>query len=411
MNKPPKRWLSQCLSLLTLLVFPLQGFADKELIQREIELIREQNRVLEQQVEMLNDKVARIESKRVESTERPDHVSDNKTNSAAFPIVKLGAQGGLGWSYAGPGWNSAFFVDDVKLSLRARISPKIDFFTDLNLNTMNSLPEQYVEYFPNRNGGLTLNEIYLDFRNVLEPLGYGNWLNIRAGQFYIPFGEEYQYRYPFENPLIWRSAADVWGLSPGLEFYGGKGKWSYEVAIQNRSRGVEVDVDKSVAGRIRFDANKNFRISFSAMRTADLENVTSALWLDGYPAFTGLAGSNSFVIATEAAKQAALFEVSPELKWNTGYLKAWGGVVLLDEGAFERNDWYYSVEAVQYLFPKLYAAGRVSQVFLPDGEHTRLSGGLGYRFNSDVILKTDFTYDHIWHKNPYALGTELAFRF
>src|SRR5206468_9098765 len=130
--------------------------------------------------------------------------------------------------------SSAFFVDDVKVSLAARLAKKIDFFTDVNLNTLNyPHPPETSLYYPYRRS-VDLNEIYLDFRDVLEPIGYGNWVNIRAGRFYIPFGEEYAVRYPFDNPLIWRSAIDLWGLSPGLEVYGGSGKWSYILAIQNR---------------------------------------------------------------------------------------------------------------------------------------------------------------------------------
>src|SRR5436190_182292 len=247
-----RRWLRRTLFIASILALPFSGFSDRAAIQREIDLIREQNQVLQQQLKTLADKVTVLESKRNGSEIQHDYISNDKTNSSAFPTVKLGAQGGLGLAYEDFGGTTGFFVDDVKVSLAAQLGRKIDFFTDINLNTLDHYPPNfYAAYAPN-NSSLSLNEIYVDFHGLLEPFGYDNWLNVRAGQFYIPFGEEYAVRYPFDNPLIWRSAMDLWGLSPGLEVYGGSGKWSYVLAIQNRAGGTE-----------GFDANEHFNISAS----------------------------------------------------------------------------------------------------------------------------------------------------
>jgi hypothetical protein len=408
-----KRWLSQAL-LVAFFALPFTAFSDSAAIQREIDLIREQNQVLQQQIKTLSDKVGVLESNRTNSKPQYKYPANGKTNAAAFPIVKIGAEGGLGFAYSDSyDGTSTFFIDDVKLSLAAQLTKKIDFFADVNLNTLNFHPPGYPLYAPDFNRNVSLNEIHLDFRDVLEPFGYDNWLNVRAGQFYIPFGEEYAVRYAFDNPLIWRSVSDIWGLSPGVEIYGSSGKWSYIVAVQNRGGGSEgIDADKSLTGKIRFDANDHFYISASAMRTGTLiDGSTSALWLNGYPAFA-YASSNYFFFANQYAHQADLFELDAQLKWTTGYLKVWGGFVLLDQGGSEQNDEYYSVEALQHLTPKLYAVARVSQFFERYFDDLRLSGGLGYQFNHHVVLKTDVTDDfYSGHSYGLTVGGELAFRF
>jgi hypothetical protein len=436
-----KQRLAQALCVVAFLLLPLKGFCDDSAIERELDLIRQQNRVLQQQVKALTDKVNALESQSDNSESQRDYAGISKTNKAVFPTVKIGAQGGLGWEIANTGNSSSFFIDDVKLSLAARLTPKIDFFTDINLNTF----EAYIPPGFFNNTALTLNEIYLDFRDVLEPFGYGSWLNVRAGQFYIPFGEEYRYRYPFENPLVFRSVPDIWGISPGLELYGSGGRWSYALAVQNRQRfGDFGDADKSVAGHIRFDANERFNVMFSAMRTGNLpDGSPSALAFDsGYfttPREYVLIPGPFFMqfVPMEGVNHVELFELAPQFKWNKGYVKAWGGIAMEHPewhlggfGNFHRNtdDYYYSVEAVHEFLPRVYAAARVSQVFAPNSNHMRLSAGLGYHFNSHLTLKTDFSYDRVYYedvgqvvnlpspvlKESYyrgAFAAELAFRF
>jgi hypothetical protein len=410
-------WLSPALLLAASVALPFSALSDQSSIQREIDLIRQQNHALEQQIKTLTDKVTILESKQTTSDVRKDY-SNDKTNSAVFPRLKLGVQGGLGFAHDSSG-GAAFFVDDAKLSLAAQLPGNIDLFADVNLNTLNNFPQQYTLYSPSSfDRRISLNEIYLDFHHLLESFGFGPWVNVRAGQFYIPFGEEYAVRYPFDNPLIWRSASDIWGLSPGLEIYGGSGKWSYVLAIQNRASGGDgFDADKSVAGRIRFDANTHFSISASAMRTGRLtDDSTSALWFNGFPAFAGSGlGTNSSVLTyadTSFVDRAYLFELDPQFKWNDGHVKISAGAVLLHRIGSNQSNGYYSVEALQHLFPKLYLAGRVSQLFEYHLNHLRWSAGLGYRFNNNIILKADYTDDY-FNERDYgaAVGGELAFRF
>ena len=87
-----------------------------------------------------------------------------------------------------------------------------------------------------REGGsldLRANELYLDFEDLSRLWNQDRQLNLRTGQFYIPFGEEYLMRYAINNPLISHSVSDLWGVDPGVELYGTLGKFHYVLAVQN----------------------------------------------------------------------------------------------------------------------------------------------------------------------------------
>jgi hypothetical protein len=235
-------------------------------------------------------------------------------------------------------------------------------------------------------------------------------LNVRLGQFYIPFGEEYQYRFAIDNPLISHSLSDIWGLNPGLELYGSWKPLTYVVAVQNGGISTLNDstADKSVAGRIGYDPESWLHFSISGMRTGHLSvanDMISAAWFGG--------GFFSPLTTNATIFQANMAEADAQAKWKGGYARLAGGYAGYDDnhpaGGDHRDIYYYYAEALQHLAPKFYAAARWSQIRVPGGypivadsadfpglstsDIWRLSLGLGYRFNEHLLLKVEYAFE------------------
>jgi hypothetical protein len=261
--------------------------------------------------------------------------------------------------------------------------------------------------------------------------------NLRVGQFYTPFGEEYEYRFAIDNPLISHSLSDLWGLSPGLELYGGWRHLHYAAAVQNGGGSTLNDgtADKSIAARIGYDPLSWLHFSVSGMRTGKLsvsQDVTSAMWFGG-GLFTSI-GSPATTLF-----QANLAEFDAQGKWkglNGGYVRAAGGYAGYDDndpaGDNHRDIYYYYVEALQHLTRKLYGAARWSQIRAPQGysivgntatyglptsDLWRMSLGMGYQFNDHLVLKLEYLFEQGQlstggtrnHEN--LVSAEAAFKF
>src|SRR6185503_10565035 len=80
---------------------------------------------------------------------------------------------------------------------------------------------------------LQAGEVYVDFENLSRWWNRDGQLNLRAGRFDIPFGEEYLTRDAIDNPLISHSITDLWGVDEGLELYGEIAGVQYVAALQN----------------------------------------------------------------------------------------------------------------------------------------------------------------------------------
>jgi hypothetical protein len=221
--------------------------------------------------------------------------------------------------------------------------------------------------------------------------------------------------------------------------YGSICKLNYVLAVQNGGDPSlrDFNADKAVAGRLGFDPTKWLHLSVSAMRTGELdaqEDFLSALWFgNGYVRSLG-------DLSTTKTFQADLVQADIRARWARGRLAAAGGYLKYDDNdqtANNRRDvYYYYVEGVQHLTPKLYAAARWSQIIADKGfpivghgdyvnyfyyELTenlwRLSLGLGYRFSPNLLLKTEYTFEQGKelggtkrnHENLFSL--EAAFKF
>ena len=255
--------------------------------------------------------------------------------------------------------NSTFRVDEAKLFVEAPVWNNTYFFGELDLVTREAIDETF-----------HLGEIYIDFENVLRHWTDQNWLSLRLGRMYIPFGEEYLARYVIDNPLISHSLGDLWGVDEGIELYGKAYGLDYAVAVQNGSVPSLHDFngDKSVAGRVGYNFGKRARVSFSGIRTGKISvanDMLSELWF-GNGFFRSIGNP-----ATTATFQANVFELDAQTFWKSGHLKLAGGYFEYcdnDSAANNSRDgFYYYAEAVQNILPKLYAAARFSEIHSREG--------------------------------------------
>jgi len=428
-------WLPGSVAASLSLVAALTAQAADDSITNEVQLLREQNAMLQQQLQKQNQALDALSKKvaTLETTVARQNAGGDEAAPAAtglnFGKVNLSAEGGLAFFNTGnDGFapNSEFRVDEARLFVEAPVWKDVYFFSDIDLATRE-----------NNDTKLYLGELYLDFENVSQLWGKDNLLNVRAGRMFIPFGEEYMDRYAMENPLISHSLSDFWGLDQGVEVYGKLGKFSYVTAVQNGPSGVQdFDGDKSVAGRISFDPNEHWHFSISGMRTGNLnaqQDYISALWFgNGWFRNIGSPATTRF--------QANLVEGDITARWKSGHVSAFGGYARYNDNDPMRDNgrdlFYYSVEAVQDLPHKFYVATRFSQILAPNGYPIvgfgnfgeyfnqdlttslwRLSLGGGYRFSDRLTLKLEYSFergresDGSSRDNEDFFGTEAAFKF
>ncbi len=427
---------------------PATSRGDDAELRKEIESLRQQNNQLQQKLQQQKEMIEQISRKvsglqttneqheaqwQALKTETPPVEKEPAKEDKGFSLgnVRLGAEGGIGIFESqknGPNAKTGFRLDEIRLHMETPIFEDVYFYGEINAITREAYEDQLT-----LSGNL--GEIYLDFENVAKFWKNERLINVRLGRFYIPFGEEYQVRNAIDNPLISHSVGDLWGLDEGIELYGSAGKFSYAVAVQNGNYQVlnDGDSDKSVAARISYDPTKRVHLSASAMRTGQLDaNMAgpdgfSALWI----------GNGFFMALNPAATKfhANLAEVDAQYKWSKGHVKAAGGYADYNEtipaARDQRDIYYYYVEVVQNLTPKLFAAGRFSEMIAPQGypmagnstifaptrDLWRLSLGLGYRWNKHFLLKGEYSLEegrqisggNRNHEDGFA--AEAAFKF
>ena len=411
--------------------------ADDANLEKQIQLLQQQNAVLQQQLQKQNDSLGAL-AKKVQDMEAASAEKENAASENAAPEkggfnlgkVNLSGEGGVAFFNTGnDGFSpqSDFRVDEARLFVEAPIWGDVYFYGETDLATRE-----------NNNLNLQLGELYLDFEDVSQLWGRDNQLNFRAGRMNVPFGEEYLTRDAIDDPLISHSVSDLWGFDPGVEIYGALQKFSYVLAVQNGSgaNGVQdFSGDKSVAGRISFDPNRHWHFSVSGMRTGDVsaqKDFTSAEWFGtGFFQSLGSPATTTF--------HANLAEADATARWKGGHVSAFGGYARYgdndpasDNG---RDVFYYSVEGVQNLPHKFFAAARFSEIMSDKGipivgfgnsndyfsalttELWRLSLGIGYRFSDRLVIKTEYSFergrelDGDSRNHEDFFGTEAAFKF
>lgn len=435
------REFTKLLPFAALLYFfsPVSLQAEDTNVQQEIQALQKQNAILEQKLENQNESIQALTEK-VQDLESTNATQQNastenypppaRATGYNFGNVNVSAEGAVGFFDTGPeGFapDGEFRVAEARLFVEAPIWKSVYFQGELDLATLEN---------PGMN--VKLGELYLDWQDLSQLWGRDGQLNLRVGNMYIPFGEEYLYRYAIDNPLISQSVSDLWGYSPGIELYGQVGKFSYAVAGQNGAYQngslAAFNNGKSIAGRIGYDANKHWHFSVSAMRTGNLnaQNGTlSAIWF-GSGFFQSLGGPETTWFHVN------LVEGDIIARWSGGSAHAFGGYgryndndPTADNG---RNIFYYSVEGTQNLPMKFYAAAQFSEAFSNEGvpiagygsgtyfsaltrDLWRMSLGLGYRFSNNFLLKTEYSFEGGQtiagesRDQENFFGTEAAFRF
>lgn len=429
-----------------LLLGGLTGFSASETnIEDRLHALEEQNQVLQSQLRQQQDTIESLSrdlvSIRAANSNQQSEMEQVKADlnhpsepAASDSHLKLGnvhisGEGGLAFFNTGSqGFapNSEFRVDEARIFLESPIWDEVYFFGEADLATRE-----------NTDFNVKLGELYLDWEDISRIWGHDRQLNLRVGRMNIPFGEEYLNRYAIDNPLILHSLSDLWGFDSGVELYGSAGKFSYVAAVQNGGDNLhQFSGDKSVAGRFSYDPTRWLHFSLSGMRTGDRSaqgDKLTALWFGG--AFFRSLGSPA-----TTTFHANLAELDAAVRWSGGHLKAFGGYArygdndpAADNG---RNIFYYSVEGVQNLSPKIYAAARFSQIIAPDGfpimgngnfrdyfvsnlstRLWRLSLGLGYRFSDRLIVKTEYALergreaDGDSRDHEDFIGAQAAFAF
>lgn len=415
--------------------------ADDTAMEQQLQQLREQNQALQEQlrkqqglIDSLTHKVNEIQESSARSAQELDRLTSEQKDAgvsakgvAASTMSKLSISGEAGVGFFNTGSkgmfpNSEFRVDEARLFIEAPVQDSVYFFGELNLMTREALDLS-----------LQLGECYLDFENVSQVWHQDRMLNVRIGRMHIPFGEEYMSRYAIDNPLISHSLSDFWGVDEGIELYGSVGRFSYVVAVQNGGpSGVrDFNGDKSVAGRLAYDPAKWLHLSVSGMRTGDIsipDDSWSELWFaNGWLLPLGSGSPTRF--------HANLVEGDVEWRWRRGHLKAFGGCIRQDDndsnGANGRDIYYYSVEALHDIVPKLYAAVRFSQIFASGGypiagngnmENYLFSGGLtkelwrwslgfGYRMSRNLVLKAEYALERGRQSNGQSRNNEDLFAF
>ena len=366
----------------------------------------------------------------VAESSRPTFKRDQEvrlTGEVGLALFKTGT--------AGPYDKATFRADDAKLFVEAPVMRDVYFNGEVDLATR----EQ-------SSVGLGLGELYVDFENVSSRLGGSErLLNVRVGQFYTPFGEEYAVRGPIANPLISHSLSDVWGIDAGVEAYGAIGAWAYAAAVQNGGGNVlhDYNADKALMVRLAWSPVSWLRVSGSALRTGELKVETATVPGDG---LSSLWFANGFFRELGSTKTtgkfwASLYESDATARWKGGHATAALGRLQFDDSDLTANNArrmrYGYLEAAQDLAGGLYGAARYSEIRAPNGYPLagwanpgeyffapsltevlkRLSLGVGYRFGPPLVLKLEYSWE--WGRQTngakrdqeYFFGTEVGLRF
>lgn len=398
--------------------------AEAELAEQNRQLqeqVREQQRVIAELSVRLAD-LAKASERHERELQGLRETAANITTPAEAPVrryqrdkeVRVSGEVGLSFLSTGPAGafpKSTFRVDDARIAVEAPLVRDGYFYGEIALGTR----EQQEPY-------LATGEVYLDFENVSGRLGGPDrLLNVRAGQFYTPFGEEYALRSPLANPLISHSLPDIWGLDAGLEAYGTAGGWSYAVALQNGSIDLLHDrnADKALAARIGWAPAGWLQLSASAMRTGELKAYADTAPGDG---LSNLWIGNGFFRAIGPALRttkfwAELWEADARATWRGGHVAAaFGGAHYDDNDQAADNArrlTFGYVEGVLEVTRELFLAARYSEIRAPQGYPLagwgnlgrfffspqfatgleRLSLGFGYRLGPPLVLKFEYAWE------------------
>ncbi len=429
-----KQLTGLCLAGLSMLV--AVAAEDTPSLARENAALRERVGALEDELAALRREVAQLAGRLT----RTEDAVDDAGNSAPPPRASggpgriiLSGEVGVGYTdgeVESDGPTGQFAVQEAKLFVDAEVLRGVYGFAEIDV----TIEENQEEFL--------MGELYLEVEDVARRLGLDHLpeMTLRLGRLDIPFGEEYLARGVLSNPLISHSLADFWGVDEGIEVFGTAGMLNYFVAVQNGSHDARADFtdDKSLTLRLAADLAPRLHVSFSAIRTGEIlavEERLSELWWGG--GFLRSIGNP----ATTTTFRAGAWQLAGTWRWDTGHLKAAGGLVLYDDNDSTRSNArdmrHLMIEGVQGFGGGLYGALRYSWIDTDGGypiagqgdfgkyffgpffsdEVWRLTAGLGYRWTDDFLFKVEYSLERgtlssgADRKDMDQLATQAAVRF
>lgn len=263
--------------------------------------VRADEAALLRKVEALEARVRQIESERdAERAELETRVRELETSAASTGgggsdwtrRVRLSGSANLGYFDGDENsgfdegsfevWDARLFVDadlgrDVRIGDR-RVLRDIGLTFEANVVRLGQLQSD------DFTAGL-VGEAYADFQGIADQA----WLNLQAGRFQIPVGENYlRFSKGYaSNPFVSNTVGGAWWWDEGLRAYGSVlgGKLGYVASISNGDTDFNGDVDaaKQLTLKLWTEPWPWMRLSASALRTGTLgspdEEASGALWL------------------------------------------------------------------------------------------------------------------------------------
>lgn len=297
------------------------------------------------------------------------------------------------------------------------------------------------------NQAVTMKELYVQFK---DPFQTGNLLSFRVGRIDLPYGDEYLWQYPIDNPMILRTAEWVWGFSQGVLVFSHSGALGWQASITDGLSTPFFDHDDSTGkclnAKLTFNPDSGLHFALSGMDggnhaasnlVLDTVNIAPVGSVSGSP--SALGASPSAMVDVKAWQGDARLKLGP-LRLMGDY----GMVYIDDVSPYSRTLSYYFGEAKLDLTREFYICGRYSAVgtfnsnegYMFGGDYdnaidygydtesfSRVGGALGYKLDKNTVWKAEVDNDTITLINPaigkdpnpgtsrYTLATEIDVKF
>lgn len=325
---------------------------------------------------------------------------------------------------AGTRPNGGFLLQEAALFLEAQAWERTKLHVELQVAPLGV----------GENEQIGVGEVYGEFQDLWSNTS-GDRLSLRAGRFYIPFGEEYTSARATDNPLISNSAPFLYGYDQGLELLGNYGKLGWIASLTD-------GVDEHAPGK-HFGKAANLKLygepwtgiylSASAMLNGSTDS--SAVEFGGsYLQPVGADNASTAGVSPSATIRARLYELDArwQLRSDTSLALAFGQARILDDAsAFDRDITWFRFEPRHDFSPSVYAVLRASEIGTYDGQQgyhfdgaiiaggeqafgydtrrfQRLSAGVGWKINPHAVLKFEAGRDQFWviDGSPFAQGSD-----
>lgn len=352
-------------------------------------------------------------------------------------VSGFGAVSYLDTGNAGEHPNGGFVLQQSSLFIDARAWEGVSFHFDI----------QAVPLGEDGNESIRTGEIYAHVRELWKD-DSGDSLGLKAGRFYVPFGEEYTWFLAPDNPLISDSAPFPYGFDEGVELYGdyrGVG-WIAAISDGTEERSHDDHPAKAINFKVFGKPCEPLYLSGSLMHNGN--SGESAIEFGGSAIEpVGVDGPSTAGVSPNGQVDATLYELDAKcrIRSDASLALSFGhGSVDDRSNAFDRDFRWFSVEPRYEITPNLWAVARLSEIGTYDSDEgyhfdgeilaggneafgydtrrlQRISAGLGWKPNPRTILKLEIGRDRFWviDSSPFQpaddrrdfLGFELVVSF